>query len=81
MSKDDIIEVLKTMEQVIYLPAGQRKNPLTYGIIKTNYGKTADQILALLADGGQNSESSGFIRKPGRKPRPRLTAPRKRVIK
>lgn len=46
MSKDDIVEILRTYEQVLYLPKGMRKNPLTYGIIKHNYEKIADEILA-----------------------------------
>jgi hypothetical protein len=46
MSKDDIIEILKTHEQVLHLPKGMRKNSLTYGIIKHNYEKIAEEILA-----------------------------------
>lgn len=46
MSKDDIIEILKSHQQVLYLPKGMRKNPLTYGIVKYNFEKVAEEILA-----------------------------------
>jgi hypothetical protein len=46
MSKDDIIEILRSHEQVLHLPKGMRKNSLTYGIIKHNYEKVAEEILA-----------------------------------
>lgn len=51
MTTADVIEILKMYEQVLYLPKGARKNPLTRGIIRVNYEKAAKEIVAKSKEG------------------------------
>lgn len=45
MTTADVIEILKMYEQVLYLPKGARKNPLTRGVIRVNYEKIAKEVV------------------------------------
>lgn len=45
MTEGEIIKILKDREQLLYLPKGQRKNPLTRGVSRQNYKKVAGDIL------------------------------------
>lgn len=51
MTVADVLEILKMYEQVLYLPKGARKNPLTRGVIRVNYEKAAKEIAAKVNEG------------------------------
>lgn len=51
MTVAEVIEIFKTYEQVLYLPKGARKNPLTMGMIRANYEKAAKEIAAKVNEG------------------------------
>jgi len=47
MTEAEIIKILKNHEQLLYLPKGQRKNPLIRGVSRFNYKKVTSDILLL----------------------------------
>lgn len=51
MTVVDVLEILKMYEQVLYLPKGARKNPLTRGVIRVNYEKAAKEIVEKANEG------------------------------
>lgn len=51
MTTADVIEIIKTYEQLLYLPKGARKNPLTRGVIRANYEKVAKEIVEKANEG------------------------------
>lgn len=59
MTVNEIIVILRAHEQVLYLPKGARKNPLTQGVIKQNFKKVADDIVAQLKEEANGKSNQG----------------------
>lgn len=57
MTANEIIVILRAHEQVVYLPKGVHKNPLTYGIIKQNFKKVAEEIAAQIQANGKSNQA------------------------